>query len=404
MSSGKEVIKDSLLILDGKIKAFGEEAKEEAFKKNLEISNSGDKLIAPLLVDIHSTLKNPLSGHDDNLQNLKSRAKKSGYGTVAILPQSDYWRDMPEKIPYQKNDNFDLNIFFWGSFSLDDKGLNLSPHQEILDSGAIGLSTSNFFDSSIILKGLKLDAVKSFPILFSTTSKNKYEKGIVQRDLTALQTGFFIIDNNNESSHVKNILEVKNIFPSKKIIIKNLSDSKSLREIQNSNSSISTTVSWWSLVADTNNLKLDDIGWKADPPLGSPQNREDLIKGLENEFIDAIAVNSYPLNDQNTFIPINERALGISSFELVLPLLWKEFINKRKWKISKLWKHLSFKPSNLLGITEERLSLGSQRWLIFDPKAEWINNQFNLGYDSPCNFPKKNELIKGKVIEAGLNY
>ena len=28
----------------------------------------------------------------------------------------------------------------------------------------------------------------------------------------------------------------------------------------------------------------------------------------------------------------------------------------------------------------------------------------NLGYDSPSNFPKKNELIKGKVIHVGLDY
>ena len=29
--------------------------------------------------------------------------------------------------------------------------------------------------------------------------------------------------------------------------------------------------------------------------------------------------------------------------------------------------------------------------------------QINLGYDSPSNFPKKNQLIKGKVINVGLD-
>ena len=33
-----------------------------------------------------------------------------------------------------------------------------------------------------------------------------------------------------------------------------------------------------------------------------------------------------------------------------------------------------------------------------------VNNQINLGYDSPSNFPKKNKLIKGKVIHVGLDF
>ena len=59
------------------------------------------------------------------------------------------------------------------------------------------------------------------------------------------------------------------------------------------------------------------------------------------------------MND--TFIPINDRSVGISSFELVLPLLWEELINKRSWSISKLWKYLSFNPSNLLGINSREI-------------------------------------------------
>ncbi len=404
MGSDATVIKDNLLIINGKIEAFGNKAKEEALKKNIKVSKSGNKILAPMLVDSHSFLKDPLTGLDDNLENLKFRAKKSGFGTIALLPNSKNWRDNPEKIPFQKNNDFDLNIYFWGSFSLEDEGKNLSPHDELLKSGSIGLSISNFFDPSIIFKGLSLDAIRSSPILFSLTKNNSLHKGFINKDIKSLQLGFYIIDNNNEVSEVKNILGIKNIFPDKNIVIKNISDSNSLKEIEKQTLPILTTISWWSLIADTTNLELDDLGWKVDPPLGSQENREFLIKGLENDLIQAIAVNSNSLNDEDTFVPINDRPVGISSFELVLPLLWEEFIHKRDWPIPKLWKYLSFNPSNLLGIMQEKLSIGSKRWLIFDPDTKWLNNQTNLGYDSPSNFPKKNELIKGKVIHVGLDF
>ena len=404
MGPDMDVIKDYLLIINGKIIGFGQEAKKEALKNNIESSESGNKLVAPMLVDMHSTLKDPLTGFIDNLEKLKFRAKKSGFGAMALLPNSNSWRDKPEKIPFQTNNNYDINIFYWGSFSLGDEGEQLSPHYELLKSGSIGLSTSIFFDSSIIFKGLSLDIVKSSPIIFSLTKENSSKKGIVNKDLKSLQSGFYIIENNNELSEVKNILGIKNLFQDKNIIIKNISDPDSLKEIAKQTNPINTTISWWSLIADTSNLNLDDLGWKVDPPLVSEKNRELLIKGLENDLIQAIAVNSIALNDENTFSPINERPTGISSIELVLPLLWEEFIEKRAWPISKLWKYLSFNPSNLLGITQESLSVGSKRWLMFDPDTKWLNNQINLGYDSPSNFPKKNELIKGKVIQVGLDF
>ena len=399
-----EVIKDDLLIIDDKIAAFGDKAKKEALKNKIKISKSGNKLVAPMLVDSHSYLKDPFTGVSDNLENLKLRAKKSGFGSISFLPNSNNWRDKPEKIPFQKNNDLDLNIYFWGSFSVEDAGIQLSPHDELLKSGAIGLSTSNFFNSAIIFKGLSLHKSETSPIMFSLTKKNSDQKGTVHKDLKSIQSGFYIIDNNNELSEVKNILGIKKLYSSKKIVIKNIADSNSLKEIQKETIPISITISWWSLIADTNNLELDDLGWKVDPPLGSQKNREFLIKALENDLIQAIAVNSIALNDEDTFVPINDRSVGISSFELVLPLLWEEFVNIRGWPISKLWKYLSFNPSDLLGITQEKLSLGSKRWLMFDPDKKWVNNQINLGYDSPSNFPKKNKLIKGKVIHVGLDF
>ena len=135
MGSNMEVIKDNLLIIDGKIAAFGDKAKKEALKNKIEISKSGNKLVAPMLVDSHSYLKNPFTGVADNFENLKFRAKKSGFGSIAILPNNNNWRDNPEKIPFQKNNDLDLNIYFWGSFSLGDEGIHLSPHDELLKSG-----------------------------------------------------------------------------------------------------------------------------------------------------------------------------------------------------------------------------------------------------------------------------
>tara|TARA_Y100001970_G_scaffold200773_1_gene244264 strand:- start:33518 stop:34771 length:1254 start_codon:yes stop_codon:yes gene_type:complete len=399
-----DVIKDSVLIMNGEIKAFGKNARNQALQKNIPKSKSKEKLLAPLLVDIHSKLEKPLNGFEDNLERLKYRAKKSGYGIISILPDSVIYRDSPEKIPIQNNSPNDTSIFFWGSLTEKDAGLSLSSLDEIHRVGAIGFSSSLFKDLSIIFKGLKLHNIDSYPLLLAINKRDSYDKSFIYEDIKCLQYGFYGIDNYSMENNMQKIFDIKDYFPEKKIIIKNISDLKTCNILKSYKKRIKATVCWWNLIADTSNLKLNDMGWKVDPPLGSAENRDLLISCLEKDLIQAIAVNSSPLSDEETFKPINERATGISAFELVLPLLWKELISKRCWKISKLWKHLSFLPSQLLGIEEESLKIGSKRWLIFDPTFDWINSQSNLGYDSPSNLPMKDENIKGKVIECGLEF
>ena len=399
-----DVEKDSVLIINGEIKAFGENAKKQAIEKNISITQSGEKLLAPLLVDLHSRLEDPLNGFEDNLVKLKHRAKKSGYGVVAILPDSEKFRDNPEKIPIQNNQINDINILFWGSFTQKDAGLSLSPLEELFKLGTIGLTSSIFSDLSIIFKGLKLNNIDSYPLLLAINKRDSKDKAFVYEDIKSLQYGFHGIDTYSTANNIQKIFEIQDCFPNKKIIIKNISDMKTCNILRRYKKSIKTSISWWNLIADTSNLKLNDMGWKVDPPIGSAKNRDLLISCMEEDIIDAIAVNSYSFNDQETFKPINERPAGISSFELVLPLLWEELIIKRSWETSKLWNHLSFIPSQLIGIEKESLKIGSNRWLIFDPKTTWVNSQINLGYDSPSNFPMKDEEIKGKVIQCGLEF
>ena len=357
-----------------------------------------------MLVDINSTLKDTITGFEDNINHLKLRAKRSGFGVIAIKPDSNDWRDKPEKIPFQQNKHDEVKVFFWGSLTIENKGLKLAPNEALLRNGVIGLSSNLFEDPSIIFKALSLNNKESYPLLITSKINSNDTKAFVNEDINSLQSGLYSINNFSDFLNLKQIFEINNHFPNKKIIIENIHDDKICKELKSNNNSIFGSISWWNLVADTDNLKIDDMGWKVYPPLCDEGMRERLIEYLDQNIIQAIAVNSLALNDQETFKPINERDYGISSYELVLPLLWTELISKRSLTIAKLWDCLSFQPSEILDITLESLQVGSNRWLIFDPDFYWYNKQTNLGYESPSNIPKKDELIKGKVIASGLEF
>ena len=152
----------------------------------------------------------------------------------------------------------------------------------------------------------------------------------------------------------------------------------------------------------TQTFLLFDIGWSVTPSLGSPKDRASLIKGLEDNVLTAISVHSTPTDDSETRRPVFQRKKGISGFNLVLPLLWNQLVKKSGWKVEKLWEKISFGPSRLLNKAEEKLSLDSNRWLLFDPEKEWVQSNEEHHLTTATNQPIKDKKIYGKVIDCGL--
>ena len=163
-----------------------------------------------------------------------------------------------------------------------------------------------------------------------------------------------------------------------------------------------STVLWWHLVSDNSSLSSFDIGWSVTPSLGSPKDRASLVKGLEDNILTAISVHSTPTDDSETNLPANTRKKGISGYNLVLPLLWDQLVRRSGWKVEKLWKKISFGPSQLLNQAEEKLSLDSNRWLLFDPEKEWVQSNDEKNLTTATNQPIKDKKIYGKVLDCGL--
>ena len=102
--------------------------------------------------------------------------------------------------------------------------------------------------------------------------------------------------------------------------------------------------------------------------------------------------------------PISERVPGLNGYHLVLPFLWQELIEKSQWSIEELWEAISFGPSKILNLPKEELNLFSNRWILFDPKKQWVqdNVHSNQRFGTASNQPWKDTKITGQVIDCGL--
>ena len=83
-------------------------------------------------------------------------------------------------------------------------------------------------------------------------------------------------------------------------------------------------------------------------------------------------------------------------------MLWDQLVRKSGWQVEKLWEKISFAPSRFLNQVEEKLSLNSNRWLLFDPDREWYQSIEEKCLTTATNQPIKDKKIYGKVLDCGL--
>ena len=395
--------KESVLIKDGVIKAFGKTAIQQAKLFKINPQNAKNMLLAPCLVDPHSFLESPFSGREENIYSLIKKATLAGYGQIGILPRSNLWRDKIESILSLKAIKSEVLIHLWAGFSLNGEGISLTNHSDLLKYGAIGLADDDFIPPIELLKqGFSLKEMKESPVIVAPRDKALQAEGMSRQSVETLRAGWFPDPIESETLPLIQLLELHNQYPDIALRLMNVSTAKGTSILKDACTKPMATVLWWHLVSDNSTLSPSDIGWSVTPSLGSPNDRASLIKGLKDNSLTAISVHSTPTDDSETKRPANKRKKGISGFNLVLPLLWDELVRKSNWKVEKLWEKISFGPSQLLNQAEEKLSLESKRWLLFDPDKEWVQSIDEKNTTTATNQPIKDKRICGKVIDCGL--
>ncbi|WP_320664138.1 dihydroorotase [Prochlorococcus sp. MIT 1223] len=402
--SNEPIVKDAVLISNGKIKAFGEQARLLAKKENVKAKALPESLIAPCLVDPHSFLLNPLTGKNESLKSLRKKAAKSGYGQLALLPRASIWRDKPELLQNFKDSSSDVDIHLWGAFSMGGQGIELSSHKDLIEHGAIGIAEDDYIPPIHLLrKSLLANEIGKYPLLLAPRDIEIQGTGIVREGVDTLRAGWPPDPIESEAMPLCQLIELQKRFPDILLRLMNISTATAVEMISESKYQPLTSVNWWHIVSDNSNLNPAEIGWRVSPSLGNPKDRARIKQGFLEGTLSAIAVNSIALDFSKTKGNHNERMLGVSGHHLVLPSLWNELIVNSNWTIKQLWNALSFGPSRMLNLPEESLEEGSRRWLIFDPHQRWIQTIDPKDSRGINNEPFEGKHITGKIIHCGLN-
>ena len=353
--------------------------------------------LGPALVDPHSVLEDPLQGRAETLDSLAAAAAAGGYGTVALLPWARGWRDRPERLSLRWP--IPLRLPLWGSFSRDGEERELAPHGEQLAAGAIGLACNADLPPLLLLeRGLSLAEMGSAPVLVAPRDASLAGRGFVREGVEALRAGWPPDPAISESLPLRALLALAASPAGEPLRLMNLSTAAGVALLRGCERPPLASVCWWHLVADSSLLDPAEEGWRLQPSLGGPADREALIAALAEGLIAAVAIQHQALDSEEQLLPLDQRRPGLAGHGHALPWLWGELVARRGWSPALLWERLCWGPARFLGLQPERLAPGSRRWILFDPRAS-LGPVPSLAVNCPGLPPD----ASGSVVASGLS-
>lgn len=402
---GQAVEKQSaVLIRNRRLEAFGDEARRMGRSEALEPQDAGHQLLAPCLVDCHSELPEPFHGRGETLVSLLRTAGSAGFGQLALLPGTLHGpREHPDQLQGFQRSDCDVNVHLWGGFSSGSSGVELTAHADLLEAGAIGLSDGRSMPPIALLdRALTLGDMNAAPVLIPALDLALRGEGLLREGVNALRAGWPSDPVSSETLPLSQLGQLQQCHPDRRLVLMALSTADAVELLQQMPLRPKATVNWWHVVADSCKSSATASTWFVDPSLGSRSDRKALIRGLAENLIQAVAVQATPLDDEECLLPPDQRSRGVSGHHLVLPTLWQTLVVEEGWSPEQLWQVVSFGPSNLLGLREECLAVGSNRWLLFDPELPWTPLRSDPMGPCTANVPLQGKALRGQVTHCGL--
>ena len=396
------------LIIDsnGLIKAVGEKVANGNLPSDVDKIDIKKNILIPGIIDMRVFVGEPGYEYKENFRTLSNAALSGGVTSVVSMPNTSPVIDNVSMVDFLKRrgrDKSKINIFPAAALTKNTEGKQMTEFGLLKRKGIIaftdGIKTvqnpqvmariMNFAGQSecLIMQHAEDNILSDGGLINEGEISTRLglkgipsvaEKIIVERDLSFLEDYFC-------RYHISQISSEKTVAV--------------IKRAKNEGKIFSTGVS-------INNLSLNenDIGdfktfLKLSPPLRTENDRQSLVKAINNDLIDVIVSDHKPQDEESKRLTFAQAATGATGVETLLPLSLELFHNKSV-KLNKLIATLTSNPANILGIDKGSLKKGNDADLcVFDINKPWVVDINKLKSKSK-NTPIENRKLQGQVLKT----
>lgn len=359
-------------------------------------------IAAPGLVDMHVHLRDPGFTQKEDIITGCNAAAAGGVTSLLAMPNTNPTVDTPETVEYirKKSENANAKVYVAAAITNGLKSKELTDIDALFNAGAIALSDdgrpveNTAFMAEAMLKASKLGmCVTAHCEDLFLADGGKINEGCISRKLGI--KGIPVAAEDAGTAREIALAAAYNV----PIHICHVSTKTSVALVRDAKArgvkvTAETAPHYFSLTE--NELLKKDADFRMNPPLRTQEDLEEIINGLCDGTLDAIATDHAPHTpeEKSDFEKAPNGSIGM---ETSLSVSVTYLIDKGILTFPQLIEKMSLNPARILGIQAGTLSIGSPADIVIFNPDETYTVDVNKLHGKSKNTPFKNMQLKGKV-------
>jgi len=399
-----------IYIKDGKIIGIDEDTTKLS---SPTIIDAEDCIICPGLVDLSVRFREPGLEKEATIFSESKAAVSSGVTTVCYMPDTQPVIDTPAQIKLVEEifKNVDLcKVKVLASLTKGLDGDRLSPMMELKEAGAVGLTNclNPIKDSLVLRRAMEYASGQDVAVFYQPQNNYLANNGCVHEGKIATKLGLPGIPSAAESAAVAEAILLMKLT-GVSLHLCRISCLESLMIIRNAQAAglpVTADVAIHQLFFDENSIDNFNSDYHVMPPFRANEDLVDLQKEVSSETITAICSDHQPHNEDARQAPFANTQPGISSIEILLPLLM-ELVDMDIMDLNTAIKKVTLNPSNILGIDSGIIDKGSTADLCILRKEEWTFDEKKIqsaGKNNPFIGKKFSTLVDKTICNGKIVY
>ena len=327
------------------------------FPVNSVIENT---VILPGFCDVHVHLREPGFSYKETVSSGSKACARGGYTAVMTMPNLNPTPDTREHLDEQlrliERDAV-IKVMPYGSITKGEKGEELSEMEEMADSVAGYSDDGKGVQNGEMMKAAMLRAGKlGLPIVAHCEDNSLLHGGYIHDGDYAKAHGHKGICSESEWGPIKRDLEMlESLGNPCAYHVCHVSTKESVEVIRQAKARgvnvTAETAPHYILLDDT--VMEEDGRFKMNPPLRSPEDREEILRGVLDGTLDFIATDHAPHTAEEKSRGLAGSMMGVVGIETAFPLLYTHLVKKGILTLEGLVERMSVGPRKRFGVSAD---------------------------------------------------
>jgi len=371
-----------------------------------ETIDAKGKWVLPGLIDLHTHLRDPGRPDKETIASGSRAAALGGFTTICCMANTNPPADNPAVIEYivaKAKKEAVVNVLPIAAVTKGLKGEELSEMGRCFAEGAVAFSDDGkpVMRSDVMRKALEYARQFGVPVISHSEDCNLSAGGSMNEGVVSTEIGLPGIPALAEEIMVARDIMLAREFG--RVHLAHISTAGSVRLVRQAKKdkiavSAETCPHYFSLTEEE--VRHYDTNGKVNPPLRTKEDVAEVIKGLVDGTIDAIATDHAPHTIEDKRVEFNQAASGLVGLETALALALTVLVGSKVLSPKQLVDRMAAAPARILGLNKGTLKPGSPAdVVIVDPEREWTVDASRFASKSR-NTPFNGWGVKGKVLHT----